>query len=139
MRKIRIDKLNSFMNSELFLTATFDEVISSQHSADLLEDLLFLIGYNYINSVVDNDVLCFFGGVVPEDMRELLRVDGDDLSGSLSNVVIMVFNTLVDIKRQSNILDLYPRDMRDKINNKVIKDNGIDPFLFNQIQVRAIC
>tara|TARA_B100002049_G_scaffold12162_1_gene8754 strand:- start:1201 stop:1536 length:336 start_codon:yes stop_codon:yes gene_type:complete len=108
-------------------------------SKEIIKDLVFVVGYNYIelNEQGTGDII-ITAGVVPEDLREVLTIRNKKLNGKLSKRVETTFNTLLDIKRQSNILELYPREMRKSINEKIM-NNNIDTFFFNQIKSRIIC
>ncbi|TOM44358.1 hypothetical protein CGH76_25105, partial [Vibrio parahaemolyticus] len=100
-------------------------------SKEIIEDLVFVIGYNYIDLTEQNNGdIIITAGVVPEDLREVLSIRNKNLDGKLSERVETTFNTLLDIKRQSNILELYPREMRKSINEEIMKKNNIDSCFF---------
>ncbi|MBF4327624.1 hypothetical protein EAY16_20280, partial [Vibrio anguillarum] len=138
--KTKIDKLSELLNSNGFLSTTFVDILDNSQSKEIIEDLVFVIGYNYIDLTEQNNGdIIITAGVVPEDLREVLTVRNKNLDGKLSERVETTFNTLLDIKRQSNILELYPREMRKSINEEIMKKNNIDSCFFNQIKLRAIC
>ncbi|MBF4371351.1 hypothetical protein EAY04_25530, partial [Vibrio anguillarum] len=140
MHKTKIDKLSELLNSNGFLSTTFVDILDNSQSKKISEDLVFVIGYNYIDLTEQNNGdIIITAGVVPEDLREVLTVRNKNLDGKLSERVETTFNTLLDIKRQSNILELYPREMRKSINEEIMKKNNIDSCFFNQIKLRAIC
>ncbi|MBF4232616.1 hypothetical protein [Vibrio anguillarum] len=140
MHKTKIDKLSELLNSNGFLSTTFVDILDNSQSKEIIEDLVFVIGYNYIDLTEQNNGdIIITAGVVPEDLREVLTVRNKNLDGKLSERVETTFNTLLDIKRQSNILELYPREMRKSINEEIMKKNNIDSCFFNQIKLRAIC
>lgn len=140
MHKAKIDKLSELLNSNGFLSTTFVDILDKSQSKEIIEDLVFVIGYNYIDLTEQNNGdIIITAGVVPEDLREVLSVRNKNLDGKLSERVETTFNTLLDIKRQSNILELYPREMRKSINEEIMKKNNIDSYFFNQIKLRAIC
>ncbi|WP_062570240.1 hypothetical protein [Pseudoalteromonas arabiensis] len=127
------------MNSNGFLSTTLVDTLDMNLSKEIIKDLVFVVGYNYIelNEQGTGDII-ITAGVVPEDLREVLTIRNKKLNGKLSKRVETTFNTLLDIKRQSNILELYPREMRKSINEKIM-NNNIDTFFFNQIKSRIIC
>ncbi|MBF4401582.1 hypothetical protein, partial [Vibrio anguillarum] len=138
MHKTKIDKLSELLNSNGFLSTTFVDILDNSQSKEIIEDLVFVIGYNYIDLTEQNNGdIIITAGVVPEDLREVLTVRNKNLDGKLSERVETTFNTLLDIKRQSNILELYPREMRKSINEEIMKKNNIDSCFFNQIKLRA--
>ncbi|ELC9520473.1 hypothetical protein RJY08_001926 [Vibrio alginolyticus] len=140
MHKTKIDKLSELLNSNGFLLTTFVDILDMSQSKEIIEDLVFVVGYNYIDlTEQDNGDIIITAGVVPEDLREVLTIRNKKLDGKLSKRVETTFNTLLDIKRQSNILELYPREMRKNINEEIMKNNNIDSCFFNQIKLRAIC
>lgn len=140
MHKKKIDKLSELLNSNGFLSTTFVDILDMSQSKEIIEDLVFVVGYNYIDlTEQDNGDIIITAGVVPEDLREVLTIRNKKLDGKLSKRVETTFNTLLDIKRQSNILELYPREMRKNINEEIMKNNNIDSCFFNQIKLRAIC
>ncbi|EKL9827947.1 TPA: hypothetical protein NKA96_002995 [Vibrio parahaemolyticus] len=140
MHKTKIDKLSELLNSNGFLSTTFVDILDKSQSKEIIEDLVFVIGYNYIDLTEQNNGdIIITAGVVPEDLREVLSIRNKNLDGKLSERVETTFNTLLDIKRQSNILELYPREMRKSINEEIMKKNNIDSCFFNQIKLRAIC
>ncbi|HCG5943343.1 TPA: hypothetical protein N2935_000341 [Vibrio parahaemolyticus] len=140
MHKTKIDKLSELLNSNGFLSTTFVDILDKSQSKEIIEDLVFVIGYNYIVLTEQNNGdIIITAGVVPEDLREVLSIRNKNLDGKLSERVETTFNTLLDIKRQSNILELYPREMRKSINEEIMKKNNIDSCFFNQIKLRAIC
>ncbi|EOC1766103.1 hypothetical protein ACI1G2_002702 [Vibrio fluvialis] len=140
MHKTKIDKLSELLNSNGFLSTTFVDILDMSQSKEIIEDLVFVVGYNYIDlTEQDNGDIIITAGVVPEDLREVLTIRNKKLDGKLSKRVETTFNTLLDIKRQSNILELYPREMRKNINEEIMKNNNIDSCFFNQIKLRAIC
>lgn len=140
MHKTKIDKLGELLNSNGFLSTTFVDILDKSQSKEIIEDLVFVIGYNYIDLTEQNNGdIIITAGVVPEDLREVLSIRNKNLDGKLSERVETTFNTLLDIKRQSNILELYPREMRKSINEEIMKKNNIDSCFFNQIKLRAIC
>ncbi|EHV5551576.1 hypothetical protein K0W38_002789 [Vibrio vulnificus] len=140
MHKTKIDKLSELLNSNGFLSTTFVDILDMSQSKEIIEDLVFVVGYNYIDlTEQDNGDIIITAGVVPEDLREVLTIRNKKLDGKLSKRVETTFNTLLDIKRQSNILELYPREMRKNVNEEIMKNNNIDSCFFNQIKLRAIC
>ncbi|MBF4377053.1 hypothetical protein, partial [Vibrio anguillarum] len=131
MHKTKIDKLSELLNSNGFLSTTFVDILDNSQSKEIIEDLVFVIGYNYIDLTEQNNGdIIITAGVVPEDLREVLTVRNKNLDGKLSERVETTFNTLLDIKRQSNILELYPREMRKSINEEIMKKNNIDSCFF---------
>ncbi|SDI00820.1 hypothetical protein SAMN04488136_14413 [Vibrio xiamenensis] len=140
MHKTKIEKLSELLNSNGFLSTTFVDILDMSQSKEIIEDLVFVVGYNYIDlTEQDNGDIIITAGVVPEDLREVLTIRNKNIDGKLSKRVETTFNTLLDIKRQSNILELYPREMRKNINEEIMKNNNIDSCFFNQIKLRAIC
>ena len=139
MHKTKIDELSELLNSNGFLSTTLVDTLDMNLSKEIIKDLVFVVGYNYIelNEQGTGDII-ITAGVVPEDLREVLTIRNKKLNGKLSKRVETTFNTLLDIKRQSNILELYPREMRKSINEKIM-NNNIDTFFFNQIKSRIIC
>ncbi|MBF4432602.1 hypothetical protein EA848_24090, partial [Vibrio anguillarum] len=103
MHKTKIDKLSELLNSNGFLSTTFVDILDNSQSKEIIEDLVFVIGYNYIDLTEQNNGdIIITAGVVPEDLREVLTVRNKNLDGKLSERVETTFNTLLDIKRQSN-------------------------------------
>ena len=58
------------------------------------------------------------------------------LQGNLLLAVKTVYNVYVDIQLQSNIIDFYSQEMREKIIDSIILKNKIDRFFFNHLQHR---
>lgn len=138
MHKTKIDKLNELLNSSDIQSTTIADVLDMRQSKEIIEDLIFVIGYNYIVlSEPNNGDITVTAGIVPEDLRVVLTIRNKALDGKLSKRVETTFNTLLDIKSRSNILDLYPREMRERINEEIMKNNHIDIYFFNQINSRV--
>ncbi|HEJ9662701.1 TPA: hypothetical protein ACKRFJ_003163 [Proteus mirabilis] len=138
MHKTKIDKLYGLLNSSDIQSTTFADILDMRQSKEIIEDLIFIIGYNYIVlSEQDNGDIAITAGIVPEDLRVVLTIRNKTLDGKLSKRLETTFNTLLDIKSRSNILDLYPREMRESINEEIMKNNNIDVYFFKQINSRV--
>ncbi|EGR0771081.1 hypothetical protein HBG08_004092 [Vibrio parahaemolyticus] len=137
MLKSKIDELKLFIESSDFLSKSFNDILTSKNNFKLIEDLIFLIGYNYI--IVERkqgDEFIFKAGMFPSSLEEVLTLKCNIITGSLVDAVQITFNTILDINRQSNILELYPREMRKSINDEIIKKNNIDSNFLNQLNSR---
>ncbi len=138
MHKTKIDKLYGLLNSSDIQSTTFADILDMRQSKEIIEDLIFIIGYNYVVlSEQDNGDIAITAGIVPEDLRVVLTIRNKTLDGKLSKRLETTFNTLLDIKSRSNILDLYPREMRESINEEIMKNNNIDVYFFKQINSRV--
>ncbi|HHX8340029.1 TPA: hypothetical protein ACVOY6_003654, partial [Vibrio alginolyticus] len=82
------------------------------------------------------DEFIFKAGMFPSSLEEVLTLKCNIITGSLVDAVQITFNTILDINRQSNILELYPREMRKSINDEIIKKNNIDSNFLNQLNSR---
>jgi len=129
----RTKELNGLLSANDCSSISFDDVLKSSQRQKILEELVFLIGYNYIESDGVGEIKA---GMFPKALRVVLTWGPKGVSGDLSEAVEVIFNTFVDISLESNVLDLYPRELRDSINKKVMDKNGIDLCVYNQIQSR---
>ncbi|EKG0012806.1 hypothetical protein O1D74_003225 [Vibrio cholerae] len=137
MLKIKINVLKKFINEADFLNKSFSDILTSKENFKLIEDLIFLVGFNYIKIEQKNaDEFVFKAGMFPDAVAHVLTLKNNTITGPLSNAVQVTFNTILDINRQSNILDLYPKEMRKSINDDIIKRNNIDSNFFNQLSAR---
>ncbi|EJS0325239.1 MULTISPECIES: hypothetical protein [Vibrio] len=137
MLKSKIDELKLFIESSDFLSKSFNDILTSKNNFKLIEDLIFLIGYNYISvERKQGDEFIFKAGMFPSSLEEVLTLKCNIITGSLVDAVQITFNTILDINRQSNILELYPREMRKSINDEIIKKNNIDSNFLNQLNSR---
>ncbi|EJL7426822.1 hypothetical protein ACWO25_004209 [Vibrio parahaemolyticus] len=137
MLKSKIDELKLFIESSDFLSKSFNDILTSKNNFKLIEDLIFLIGYNYISvEIKQGDEFIFKAGMFPSSLEEVLTLKCNIITGSLVDAVQITFNTILDINRQSNILELYPREMRKSINDEIIKKNNIDSNFLNQLNSR---
>ncbi len=137
MLKSKIDELKLFIESSDFLSKSFNDILTSKNNLKLIEDLIFLIGYNYISvERKQGDEFIFKAGMFPSSLEEVLTLKCNIITGSLVDAVQITFNTILDINRQSNILELYPREMRKSINDEIIKKNNIDSNFLNQLNSR---
>ncbi|WP_305406301.1 hypothetical protein [Photobacterium leiognathi] len=118
---------------------SFQTVLSHNDCVDIIKSLIFIMGYNVINvDYSDSGDVYFYAGLFPEDLDEKLVLKGNSIEGKLSSIIETTFNLLLDIEKQSNILDLYPREMRDEIRKEILKKNGVEEDFFRQISMRLI-
>ncbi|MGF1691145.1 hypothetical protein [Photobacterium kagoshimensis] len=118
---------------------SFQTVLSHNDCVDIIKSLIFIMGYNVINvDYSDSGDVYFYAGLFPEDLDEKLVLKGNSIEGKLSSILETTFNLLLDIEKQSNILDLYPREMRDEIRKEILKKNGVEEDFFRQISMRLI-
>lgn len=137
MLKKKIEILNKISGSDDFIKIDFNDLLNMEGFPGIVEDLIFLVGYNYI--VVEKDASnasCFFAGMFPGDMDEKITIRDHKIDGKLLLAIETVFNVLQDLKSQSNILELYPRDVRESIVNGILNKNKIEQTFLNQISYR---
>lgn len=137
MLKKKIEILNKISDSDDFIKIDFNDLLNMEGFSEIVEDLIFLVGYNYI--VVEKDASnssCFFAGMFPGDMDEKITIIDHKIDGKLLLAIETVFNVLQDLKSQSNILELYPRDVRESIVEGVLNKNKIEQIFLNQISYR---
>lgn len=139
MHNKKIENLKKLLDTNEFLSLNFNDIIAKPNCTDLIKDLIFLVGYNNIEieHKSSNNVI-FKAGMFVGDLDEKLHLKDNILDGKLLLAIETVFNVLLDIQRQSNILELYPRDMRNKINSEIEQKNNINSLFFNNIKSRMI-
>ncbi|MCW0507850.1 hypothetical protein [Aeromonas piscicola] len=140
MHNRKIDSLKEFVSINDFISLSFEDILSWPNANEVISDLIFLVGYNYIEHECNsNGFNIFKAGMFYNEMDEKLTLSESGLEGKLLLAVKTAFNVYIDIQKQSNVMDLYSPDMRESIAADIIKKNKIDLFFFNQIQKRIIC
>ncbi|MBL0517725.1 hypothetical protein [Aeromonas caviae] len=137
MHNRKIENLKELFVLKESIPVSFDDLLKSPNIEGILSDLIFLVGYNFITYERSSDGhIKFQAGMFYDESDEKLTFDGMVLQGNLLLAVKTVYNVYVDIQLQSNIIDFYSQEMREKIIDSIILKNKIDRFFFNHLQHR---
>jgi hypothetical protein len=137
MHNRKIDNLKTLVNTEAFLSISFDDALKLPNAVDIAADLIFVIGYNFINiERISEHTYTFNAGMFEGDLDTKITLNNMEVSGKLQSAIKTTFNIIQEIKAKSDIVDLYPREMRDNIYKKIMERHNIDSFIFNQINYR---
>lgn len=140
MHNRKIESLKGLIGRDGFISFSFEDVLKLPNVDNIISDLIFLVGYNFIECEhSSNGCLNFKAGMFYDDLDEKLTFNENGLEGKLLLAVKTVYNVYIDMQRQSNIMDLYSPDMRSSYVGNILSKNKIDLFLFNQIQQRIAC
>ncbi|WP_164673723.1 MULTISPECIES: hypothetical protein [Aeromonas] len=137
MHNRKIENLKELFVLKESIPVSFDDLLKSPNIEGIVSDLIFLVGYNFITYERSSDGhIKFKAGMFYDESDEKLTFDGMVLQGNLLLAVKTVYNVYVDIQLQSNIIDFYSQEMREKIIDSIILKNKIDRFFFNHLQHR---
>lgn len=137
MHNRKIENLKELFGLKESIPVSFDDLLKSPNIEGIISDLIFLVGYNFITYERSSDGhIKFKAGMFYDESDEKLTFDGMVLQGNLLLAVKTVYNVYVDIQLQSNIIDFYSQEMREKIIDSIILKNKIDRFFFNHLQHR---
>ncbi|MBH0087661.1 hypothetical protein [Pseudoalteromonas sp. NSLLW218] len=132
-------QINDFFDSENFLNLEFDEILNAPNSELIISNLIYLVGYNHIEIEHEQPNLTVFNaGMFTGDLDQKLKIENGKLEGKLLDVANTVFNTLKDIKKESDISDYYSPEMRKLKHLEILKKNNIDPSFLKELRMRLV-
>jgi len=137
MFKTKTEHLKQVIESDNFLNLSFKDVINSNNSVQLLEDLIYLVGYNIIHiELTPSGSTIFSAGMFANDLDEKIKFNNGHIEGKLLLAVETVFNITLDLKRASNVVDLYSTEMIINLNNDMAKKNKVEASFLNLVRNR---
>ncbi|RFU91874.1 MULTISPECIES: hypothetical protein [Citrobacter] len=137
MFKTKIEHLKQVIQSDDFLSLSFEDLINFNNSIQLLEDLIYLVGYNIILiERTPSGTTIFSAGMFPNDLDEKIRFDNSNIEGKLLLAIKTTFNLMLEIKRLPNIFELYSAEMILKTNNAIAENNKVDVSFLNLVRNR---
>ncbi|EPQ6905733.1 hypothetical protein ACUVZB_000502 [Citrobacter freundii] len=137
MVKTKIDHLKQVINSDDFLSLSFEDIIKFDNNVQLLEDLIYLVGYNIIfTERTPTGTTIFSAGMFANDLDEKIRLDNNHIEGKLLLAIKTVFNIILEMKKLPNVVDLYSTEMIVKLNNAIAKNNKVDILFLNLVRNR---
>ncbi|MBE4703682.1 hypothetical protein GXB76_24305, partial [Citrobacter freundii] len=108
MVKTKIDHLKQVINSDDFLSLSFEDIIKFDNNVQLLEDLIYLVGYNIIfTERTPAGTTIFSAGMFANDLDEKIKLDNNHIEGKLLLAIKTVFNIILEMKKLPNVVDLY--------------------------------
>lgn len=137
MFKTEIENLKQIIESDDFLSLSFEDLFKFKNSDLILEDLIYLVGYNIISiERTPSEVTILSAGMFINDLDEKIRIHDCHIEGKLLLAITTVFNLVLEIKRTSNIIDLYSTEMIVKIHNEIARKYKIDVSFLNLVRQR---
>ncbi|MFC7775953.1 hypothetical protein ACFQW4_02610 [Pantoea sp. GCM10028869] len=137
MYKDNAATLKDFLGSREDSSLRFEDILKSKQSKTLLEDLIFLSGYNFIIcNLSATGELCFEAGMSPEDTDEKFTINNNTISGKLANHIHMVFEVAKKLAIQPQAFEYYPQEIKRKYYDEIILNNKISSFTLYQLELR---
>lgn len=137
MFKTKIGHLKQVIKSDDFLSLSFEDLVMLNNSVQLLEDLIYLVGYNIITiERTPSGTIIFNAGMFTNDLDEKIRLDNNHIEGKLLLAIKTAFNLILEIQRLPNVIDLYSNEMIANLNNEIVKNNSVDISFLNLIRNR---
>lgn len=115
----------------------YDDVIIHPKCNDIIKELIFLTGYDYIiMDIISEDNKIFKAGVFPGDYMNVLKIDKGISDGKLCEIIKIVFNVFKEICNSSSMIDCYPDCLKNEVTKGIIERNNIDRIFLNKMHYR---